>query len=368
MSNVKAVALTRRTGDERLKNMAQVVLKLPELPEQLRLLAGSPPTQGRPSISDLMTKAYETDMLPGKILEVIGMISGLHEITMAECKEEEGQIRYRGSVYVPDSNELCLRNIQEHHDTALAGYPGWATTFDLLDREFYGKEMRHNVDRYVRNCIDCRRTRSSRHLTFGVLWPLSVPIRPWEHISMDFVGGLPECEGFDAIWGVVDQRSKMHHCAPPLQQLMPLGWRNCVWGKWYICMDSRLQLFRIGVQSLHQQSADRYVTDWGSIEECTQHFIQKQTARQNGLMLAWNSTLRLMWIISKMTGYSGYCCPNLLRMMGYQKWQSVLLFSLSKEQIPGYHCLGNLRRNGINHAWTLTRSRPWCHKYITTSE
>jgi hypothetical protein len=31
---------------------------------------------------------------------------------------------------------------------------------------------------------------------------------------MDLVVGLPECEGFDAIWIVVDQLSKMHHLIP----------------------------------------------------------------------------------------------------------------------------------------------------------
>jgi len=49
-SNGKADALTRRPGDlpeggdERLKNMAQVVLKPQNLPKELRLLADSPPT------------------------------------------------------------------------------------------------------------------------------------------------------------------------------------------------------------------------------------------------------------------------------------------------------------------------------------
>jgi hypothetical protein len=47
---------------------------------------------------------------------------------------------------------------------------------------------------------------------FGVLRPLLVPEKPWEDISKDFVVGLPECEGFDAVWVVVDRLSKMRHC------------------------------------------------------------------------------------------------------------------------------------------------------------
>jgi len=70
-SNGKSDASTSRlgdlpeAGDERLKNVEQVVLKPQHLPKQLRLLADSPPTQGRLSLSDFMTEAYEANPLPG---------------------------------------------------------------------------------------------------------------------------------------------------------------------------------------------------------------------------------------------------------------------------------------------------------------
>jgi len=99
-SNGKADALTRRPGDlpeggdERLRNMEQVVLKPQNLPEQLRLLADSPPAQGRPFIFDPMIKAYQPDPLPGKILEAIRTENGMQKITIAEFREDEGRIRY----------------------------------------------------------------------------------------------------------------------------------------------------------------------------------------------------------------------------------------------------------------------------------
>jgi len=74
--------------------------------------------------------------------------------------------------------------------------------------------MRKQVDQYVRNCHSCQRSRTSRHATFGVFRPVSVPEKPWEDISRYFVVGLPECEGFNAVWVVVDRLSKMRHCIP----------------------------------------------------------------------------------------------------------------------------------------------------------
>jgi hypothetical protein len=70
------------------------------------------------------------------------------------------------------------------------------------------------VDRYVRNCAECQKSRTSKHTSFGVLRPLTVPVKPWQDILMDFVTGLPEWEGYDAIWVVVDRLSKMRHFVP----------------------------------------------------------------------------------------------------------------------------------------------------------
>jgi len=161
-SNGKADALTRRPGDlpeggdERLKNMEQVVLKPQNLPEQLRISASEMPGQEVPSISDLFAQAYSDDPLPNRILEAMKHKDSLKEITVAECTEQEGQVWYRGKRYVPEGDQLRLRLIQEHHDTALAGHPGRAKTFDLLDRKYYWKDMRKQVDQYVRNCHSCQ--------------------------------------------------------------------------------------------------------------------------------------------------------------------------------------------------------------------
>jgi len=70
------------------------------------------------------------------------------------------------------------------------------------------------VDRFVRNCNICRRTKAIHHAPYGVLRPLSVPDRPWQHISVDFVTGLPPSKRFDAICVVVDRLTKQRHLIP----------------------------------------------------------------------------------------------------------------------------------------------------------
>jgi len=151
-SNGKADTLTRRPGDlpeggyERLKNMEQVVLKPHNLPEQLRISANEIPVQRSPLIFDLFAQAYKNDPLPSRILEAICQGDSLKEITVAEYTEQERQVWNRGKRYVPEGDQLRLRLIQEHHDTALAGHSGQVKTFDLLDRQYYWKDMWRQVD------------------------------------------------------------------------------------------------------------------------------------------------------------------------------------------------------------------------------
>ena len=98
--NHKADALTRipgdlpEGGDERLKSMEQVVLKLHNLPQLLRILASDISRQEPPSILSLFERAYQEDPLPNKILEAIRRKCSSKEITVADYMEQDGEVLY----------------------------------------------------------------------------------------------------------------------------------------------------------------------------------------------------------------------------------------------------------------------------------
>ncbi|KAI3354687.1 hypothetical protein L3Q82_019178 [Scortum barcoo] len=55
------------------------------------------------------------------------------------------------------------------------------------------------------------RGKSSHQPPSGLLQPLSVPGRPWSHIALDFVTGLPPSNGKTVILTIVDRFSKAAH-------------------------------------------------------------------------------------------------------------------------------------------------------------
>jgi hypothetical protein len=46
-------------------------------------------------------------------------------------------------------------------------------------------------------CTTCQRNKAARHKPYVLLQLHEVPTRPFEHVSLDLVTDLPECDGYD---------------------------------------------------------------------------------------------------------------------------------------------------------------------------
>ena len=67
--------------------------------------------------------------------------------------------------------------------------------------------MRRFLD--IKGCTMCGTSKPSNR-KLGLYTPLPIPSRPWESVSMDFVGGLPKSrKGHDYLYVVVDRFNKM---------------------------------------------------------------------------------------------------------------------------------------------------------------
>ena len=72
--------------------------------------------------------------------------------------------------------------------------------------------MKREVAVYVSKCLTCQQVKAKHQRLAGLLQPLPIPRWKWEHITMDFVVGLPRSQqNHDAIWVVVDRLTKSAH-------------------------------------------------------------------------------------------------------------------------------------------------------------
>ncbi|GKB89030.1 RNA-directed DNA polymerase, partial [Tanacetum coccineum] len=112
---------------------------------------------------------------------------------------------------------LCEAIILEGHAGGLAGHFGRDKTLALLCEQFYWPKMERDVNRLFERFRTCHiaKTHSSNS---GLCTPLSVPVAPWEDVSLDFVLGLPCTQrAKDSVMVVVDRFSKMAHFVPCLK-------------------------------------------------------------------------------------------------------------------------------------------------------
>ena len=76
---------------------------------------------------------------------------------------------------------------------------------------------------YVKGCSACQQNKASRQKKATPLNPHTPPESPWESISLDVIGLLPESNGFNAILSVIDRFSKMICLIPTTTELSTKG-------------------------------------------------------------------------------------------------------------------------------------------------
>jgi hypothetical protein len=105
--------------------------------------------------------------------------------------------------------------LREAHKTPYTVHPGETKMYRDLKQNFWWKRMKVDVSKYVAACEVCQRVKAEHKRPAGFLKPLEIPEWKWEHITMDFVVGLPRSpRGRDAIWVVVDRLTKSAHFIP----------------------------------------------------------------------------------------------------------------------------------------------------------
>ena len=107
-----------RSGEDKLVVDLRLTEEWKENPHRnLRLLADTPPRDGRTPLEKLFDEAYHTDPFPTEILNCLREGTQHHrEITLGDCREDNGHLTYRNNLYVPDHESLRRHLMQEHHD------------------------------------------------------------------------------------------------------------------------------------------------------------------------------------------------------------------------------------------------------------
>ena len=105
--------------------------------------------------------------------------------------------------------------MSEAHDTPYSVHHGGTKLYRDLREHYWWIGMSRDVAEYVQHCLTCQQVKAEHQRPSGLLQPLMIPEWKWEHISMDFVMGLPKTlKGYNSIWVIVDRLTKSAHFLP----------------------------------------------------------------------------------------------------------------------------------------------------------
>lgn len=127
---------------------------------------------------------------------------------------EDGLLLKGNRLVVPMEENLRTQLLAEFHEQMPTAHPGRNKMRILVSRQYFWPRMMSDVDRYVRNCMVCRRSHVPRDRPPGLLRPLPIPQRPWQHIAMDFHAMPKDRGGYDQVFVVIDRLTKRAYSIP----------------------------------------------------------------------------------------------------------------------------------------------------------
>jgi len=102
--------------------------------------------------------------------------------------------------------ELNKELLKEAHDSTIFTHHGSTKMYNDLKRHFWWIGMQRHIADYVARCLTSQRVKTEHQK------PLPIAVWKWEHITMDFIVGLPRTnKHHDAIWVIIDRLTKTYH-------------------------------------------------------------------------------------------------------------------------------------------------------------
>ena len=142
-----------------------------------------------------------------------------------------------GRLVLVKNSVLTTLLIQEAHGQISFAHPSAHKTYRLLKGRYYWPGMESDIERYVDNCVECRKTKTSRVKQPGLLRPLPVPDRPWEHLTTDLMDVPVSKRGNDCVWVIIDRFGKESISVPCHRTIDAVGIAKLfvehVWRKGY---------------------------------------------------------------------------------------------------------------------------------------
>ena len=99
--------------------------------------------------------------------------------------DDQGLLCYDDHIWVPDSDDLCLRILLNNHDHPIAGHYSQNKTLDFVRRNYTWPGIQSFIKDYCKSCTNCARSKAPQHRPYGNLWQLPILEKPSQWTSLN---------------------------------------------------------------------------------------------------------------------------------------------------------------------------------------
>jgi len=112
-------------------------------------------------------------------------------------------------IYISNNKKIQEQILQENYNPADIGHPGQQKMIKLIKINYWWPEIKEDVKKYVQRCMKCQQNKVQHQKKARELHLLEIPEEPWQKISINIIGPLPQSKGKNAIVVIVDQFTKI---------------------------------------------------------------------------------------------------------------------------------------------------------------
>ena len=99
----------------------------------------------------------------------------------------------KNKIYVSQNEKLYFVLIKLNHDFTMKNHANKKITYNRITRHYYWFKMTHTINRYVKICHQCKRTKTYRDAKQNFLNSLFISKKYFQNISMNFIMKLSKC-------------------------------------------------------------------------------------------------------------------------------------------------------------------------------
>jgi hypothetical protein len=114
-------------------------------------------------------------------------------------------IKGRGLV-IPLDQGLKRELMNTWHEGSINGHPGRDETIRRINQEYFWPGTWGGITEYIKGCATCQQNKNLTHHIKTPIFriPSTISAKPFSHIAMDLITGLPKSQGYNTILTIVD--------------------------------------------------------------------------------------------------------------------------------------------------------------------